>query len=382
MKRRALRFCLPATMVAGAAALVLTPTLQAAPAAQADEVAHAAGFAANLKWSTTLNDASNPIALSSPNVANLDGQPSVVVGDRAGLGLRLPPQRRLGRRRLALQRRRARRLLAVGRPDQRQRARHGLRRQRRHHRAGVRRLPGHHPQRRRPVVRPGDQPRHRPHAPFGRRRLADRRLLRRRLRRRGGLARAEHRTRWAPATAPCWAASRGSRATRCSRRRRWPTSTPTATTRSSAVATPAPAWPTARPTPTAATSASSRARATRDQPAPNGGLICQYNTNQNIDRSSPAVGQFLAGGGRRHRHRRRELLLGSIGLQQGLRHQHQLRSGLERSAQRGDRRLARPGRRDGQRAARRRRGDPGGNRSTSSTAPTAPPSGRPRPPAR
>ena len=30
---------------------------------------------------------------------------------------------------------------------------------------------------------------------------------------------------------------------------------------------------------------------------PAGGLICQYNTNQNIDRSSPAVGQFLAGGG-------------------------------------------------------------------------------------
>ena len=30
---------------------------------------------------------------------------------------------------------------------------------------------------------------------------------------------------------------------------------------------------------------------------PAGGLICQYDTNQNIDRSSPAVGQFLAGGG-------------------------------------------------------------------------------------
>jgi hypothetical protein len=29
---------------------------------------------------------------------------------------------------------------------------------------------------------------------------------------------------------------------------------------------------------------------------PTGGLICQYNTNQNIDRSSPAVGQFLGGG--------------------------------------------------------------------------------------
>ena len=71
-------------MVAGAAALILTTALQAAPVAQATQVAHAAGFAANLKWSTTLNDAKNPVALSSPNVANLDGQPAVVVGDRAG----------------------------------------------------------------------------------------------------------------------------------------------------------------------------------------------------------------------------------------------------------------------------------------------------------
>ena len=30
---------------------------------------------------------------------------------------------------------------------------------------------------------------------------------------------------------------------------------------------------------------------------PAGGLICQYDTTQNIDRSSPAVGQFLSGGG-------------------------------------------------------------------------------------
>ncbi len=71
-------------MVAGAATLILTTALQAAPVAQAAQAAHAAGFAANLTWSTTLNDAKNPIALSSPNVANLDGQPAVVVGDRAG----------------------------------------------------------------------------------------------------------------------------------------------------------------------------------------------------------------------------------------------------------------------------------------------------------
>ena len=85
MRGRARRFCLPATMAASAAALVLTPALQAAPAAQATEAALATGFTANLTWSTMLNDANNPIALSSPNVANLDGQPAVVVGDRAGL---------------------------------------------------------------------------------------------------------------------------------------------------------------------------------------------------------------------------------------------------------------------------------------------------------
>jgi outer membrane protein assembly factor BamB len=71
-------------MAAAAAALTLTTMVQAAPAARADEVAHAAGFTANLTWSQTLPDGGSPIALSSPNVANLDGQPSVVVGDRAG----------------------------------------------------------------------------------------------------------------------------------------------------------------------------------------------------------------------------------------------------------------------------------------------------------
>ncbi len=84
MRRRALKFSIPLTMAGCAAALSLTATLQAAPAAQADEVAHAAGFTANLTWSQTLPDGGNPIALSSPNVANLDGQSSVVVGDRAG----------------------------------------------------------------------------------------------------------------------------------------------------------------------------------------------------------------------------------------------------------------------------------------------------------
>ena len=84
MKQRAPRLSLPLAVVAGAAALVLTTTMQAAPVAQADEVAHAAGFTTNMTWSQSLPDAGNAVALSSPNVANLDGQPSVVVGDQAG----------------------------------------------------------------------------------------------------------------------------------------------------------------------------------------------------------------------------------------------------------------------------------------------------------
>ena len=73
------------TLVNGvAAALVLTTAMAAAPDAHGEEVAHAAGFTATQKWSDTLNDPGNPIALSSPNVAELDGQPSVVVGDRQG----------------------------------------------------------------------------------------------------------------------------------------------------------------------------------------------------------------------------------------------------------------------------------------------------------
>jgi hypothetical protein len=73
-------------MGAGAAALALTTVSLAAPVAQATEVPHAGpGFTATLEWSQQLNDPNRQIALSSPNVANLDGQPSVVVGDQAGL---------------------------------------------------------------------------------------------------------------------------------------------------------------------------------------------------------------------------------------------------------------------------------------------------------
>ena len=93
MTGRVLRLCLPAALFAATAALTL-PALPAigsagpaasAAAAQAAEVPHAtAGFTTTQEWSQVLNDANNPIALSSPNVANLDGQPAVVVGDRAG----------------------------------------------------------------------------------------------------------------------------------------------------------------------------------------------------------------------------------------------------------------------------------------------------------
>jgi hypothetical protein len=67
-----------------AVALALATTFGAAPAAQAAVVPHTGGFTATQEWVQTLNDAGNPIALSSPNVADLDGQSSVVVGDRAG----------------------------------------------------------------------------------------------------------------------------------------------------------------------------------------------------------------------------------------------------------------------------------------------------------
>jgi len=85
VRRRSPRSFLPASIVGGAAALALTITVPAAPVARAAETPHSAGFAVNQTWSQTLPDAGNPIALSSPNVANLDGQPAVVVGDHAGL---------------------------------------------------------------------------------------------------------------------------------------------------------------------------------------------------------------------------------------------------------------------------------------------------------
>ncbi len=85
VRANAPRFRLPTAMVVAAAALVPTMIVATTPVAQAGQIPHnAPGFFPNQTWSVTLPDGGSPIALSSPNVANLDGQPAVVVGDRAG----------------------------------------------------------------------------------------------------------------------------------------------------------------------------------------------------------------------------------------------------------------------------------------------------------
>ncbi|HSZ37831.1 MAG TPA: VCBS repeat-containing protein [Acidimicrobiales bacterium] len=68
-----------------AAALPLLALVPAASLVQAAQSPHAAGgFTANQRWTVSLGDGSGSVALSSPNVANLDGQPSVVFGTQAG----------------------------------------------------------------------------------------------------------------------------------------------------------------------------------------------------------------------------------------------------------------------------------------------------------
>ena len=64
-----------------AAALSLAVPLAVAVGSPA---ARAATPAINQMWATTLNDAGGPVALSSPNVAQLAGGPAMVVGDRTG----------------------------------------------------------------------------------------------------------------------------------------------------------------------------------------------------------------------------------------------------------------------------------------------------------
>jgi hypothetical protein len=68
-----------------AAALPLLALVPAATFVQAAPAPHAAvNFAATQMWSTSLGDGGGSVALSSPDVANLDGQPSVVFGTQAG----------------------------------------------------------------------------------------------------------------------------------------------------------------------------------------------------------------------------------------------------------------------------------------------------------
>jgi hypothetical protein len=77
---------LGAVAVGVAAALPLLNALTAASSdsASASALPNDAGFFVTQVWTQSLPDGGSPVALSSPNVANLDGQPSVVVGDRAG----------------------------------------------------------------------------------------------------------------------------------------------------------------------------------------------------------------------------------------------------------------------------------------------------------
>ena len=68
-----------------AAALPVLALVPAAPAVVAAQTPHSVGgFTATQKWTISLGDGASSVALSSPNVANLDGQPSVVFGTQAG----------------------------------------------------------------------------------------------------------------------------------------------------------------------------------------------------------------------------------------------------------------------------------------------------------
>ncbi len=69
-------------VVLGAALLTVALLGAGSSGAEAATQAHAPSL--SLIWTQTVNDTGGPIALSSPNVANLPGGRSVVVGDRAG----------------------------------------------------------------------------------------------------------------------------------------------------------------------------------------------------------------------------------------------------------------------------------------------------------
>ena len=252
---------------------------------------------ATSEWTQTLNDPNQEIALSSPNVANLDGQPSVVVGDQAGwvyafhlagggaphgwpynAGAPIdstPSVAPINAGGLDT--------VYVGSGDSAQPTTGGYQ--------AI--SPGGGDQWFVQETNPGTDPT--PHsAVVG---IADRRQLRRRLRRRGRIARAEH-----------------GRAQRRQRSHRWaafPWFSADSVFSTAAVAdlyadgnneiisggdsSAGVAYGQTYSNGGHIRIISSAGNAGTFNPA--GGLVCQYNTNQNIDRSSPAVGQFLAGGG-------------------------------------------------------------------------------------
>jgi hypothetical protein len=71
------------SLIAVATSVLALPTTTSVPGLQTVALAHAISITTPV-WSQTLNDAGGPVAESSPDVANLPGGPAVVVGDRAG----------------------------------------------------------------------------------------------------------------------------------------------------------------------------------------------------------------------------------------------------------------------------------------------------------
>ncbi|HVB93422.1 MAG TPA: hypothetical protein VND67_03805 [Acidimicrobiales bacterium] len=68
-------------------AVVAPALMTSSPASAATsnpQVSRAHAVTTSLVWTQTLPDGGSPVAMSSPSVANLDGSPSVVVGDRTG----------------------------------------------------------------------------------------------------------------------------------------------------------------------------------------------------------------------------------------------------------------------------------------------------------
>ncbi len=91
------------------------------------------------------------------------------------------------------------------------------------------------------------------------------------------------------------------------------------------------------------------------QPTPSGGYSCQYNTDQTVQ-SSPAVGNILSGLRVGHRLRHRHDLRRRLDDQQAAGRRRRLQPAVVDDPRRGDERQPGPGRRPGQRAA------PGGRR--------------------